>query len=176
MKEKSPWLAWQIHSQVYPSKLFSFYYLYTNLCYISVSVTASAEDLGYCDFSRYITRRLFLLSYVSKKKLHLPNPSLSFAMTLWQCTAIRTSCHKATDSANWMAICTGITLCVTDHFWGSSEYTVDLIEKDVKLSWYFSILTVPLSSLPFLHICTFRLNQWLPINRDVSRNVASREF
>lgn len=111
MKQISPWLAQKIHSQVYPIKIFSFYYLYTNLCYISVSVIVSDEDLGYYDFLHHITHRLFLLSYVSRKKLHLPNPSLSFTMTLWQCTAIRTSCHKAIVSANWMVICTVTTLC-----------------------------------------------------------------
>lgn len=82
MKQISPWLARKIHSQDYPIKIFPFYYLYTNLCYISVSVIVSAEDLGYYDFLHHITHRLFLLSYVSRKKLHLPNPSLSFTMTL----------------------------------------------------------------------------------------------
>lgn len=53
-----------------------------NLQYISVSVTMSPQDLGYRDFLHYITCRLLLLSYVSKKKHNLPNLSLSFAMTL----------------------------------------------------------------------------------------------
>lgn len=127
---KAQYKKWNKYHLGLPSKfihrfiLAGFFPFTISIQIYAIFLSVSLCQLKTCDFSHYITRRLFLLSYVSKKKLHLQNSSLSFAVTLWQCTAMRTSCHKATVSANWMVICTGITLCVTDHFWVNSEYTV----------------------------------------------------